>query len=194
MPKYQEKLQTYEALLKKWQGAVNLVSSNTLQDSKKRHFEDSLQLADLIPENSIVFDLGSGAGFPGMVLAIARQDLKVSLIESDTKKCTFLSTVSRETQTEVKIVNQRIEDVSRETIPDIITARALASLDKLISYSLPWLEINHDLAMILLKGGQVDAEIKEAKANYSFDLERWPSNTGDGFILRLTNIKAQPKT
>ena len=123
------RLKTYLSLLEKWQPKINLISNNTLDIAWDRHFEDSLQLLNILPEGEkTLFDLGSGAGFPGLVLAIAREDLNVHLVESDQKKCSFLKTVSRETKTPVEIHNSRIETVSRETSPDIVTARALASL------------------------------------------------------------------
>ena len=139
----QNKLKTYEALLHKWQDKINLVSSKTLNDSWKRHFEDSTQILEYLPAGTkTLFDLGTGAGFPGLVVAICRLDLDVHLVESDQKKCAFLKTVSRETGVSVSVHNERIESVSCETIPDIITARALASLPDLFDYCHGWIEAN----------------------------------------------------
>lgn len=192
-PDLTEKRALYEALLRKWQKAVNLVSPVTLNCMRERHFEDSLQLAPLIPQGAILFDLGSGAGFPGLVLAMARPDLNVTLIESDTKKCTFLSTVSRETKTPATIWNQRIENVSRETIPAVITARALASLDKLLGYCLPWAEANPALVMLFLKGEKAKEEIEEARQFYDFEVEEIVSQTGSGEILKISGLKTTDK-
>lgn len=108
-----EKIDAYERLLKKWQNTINLVGPSTLSEAKKRHFEDSLQLLKHIPVAAkTLYDLGSGAGFPGLVLAMAKPDLDVHLIESDARKCQFLKTVSRETETPVTVHNQRIESAN----------------------------------------------------------------------------------
>ena len=91
-------LEQYQALLLKWQEKINLISPATIKDCWNRHFEDSLQLLPLIPNGpQVLYDLGSGAGFPGLVLALTRSDIAVTLVESDAKKCAFLSAVSRET-------------------------------------------------------------------------------------------------
>src|ERR1700722_13861594 len=128
-----ERLTIYQNLLKEWQQKVNLVSSSTLPHMWERHFQDSLQLLPYLPrENASLIDLGSGAGFPGLVLALSRPEtLKVTLIESDLKKCLFLEIVSRETKISVTIIRERIEAL-RETLKgDIITARGLAPLSLL---------------------------------------------------------------
>lgn len=187
-----EKLALYESLLIKWQAKINLVSTATLKTARTRHFEDSLQLEPLIPSGAqIVYDLGSGAGFPGLVLAIARPDLRVTLIESDSKKCAFLQTISRETDTKVSIIQERIEKaVHSLPAPDVITARALAPLESLLSYSEPWLLSRPDVAMICLKGGGAGVEVQGARnAGWDFDLEEIPSTTdSSGHILSLSNI------
>ena len=166
----QNKLKSYQNLLNKWQPKINLISSTTLESAGERHFEDSLQISDLIPEGTkTLFDLGSGGGFPGLVLAMARPDINVHLVESDQKKCSFLKTVSRETQTSATIHNCRIEDVSHETIPDVIVARALASLPKLFDYCRPWIEANPDLMLIFPKGAKADEEMAELSQNWRFE-------------------------
>ncbi|MCB9990195.1 MAG: 16S rRNA (guanine(527)-N(7))-methyltransferase RsmG [Rhodospirillales bacterium] len=185
-----QKLKQYLALLRKWQCSINLVSPATLDHAWERHFEDSLQLAALIPEEAVLFDLGCGAGFPGLVLAIARPDIKVTLIESDTKKCTFLSTVSRETMTPVSVVNQRIESAVTDSIPTIITARALASLDKLLGYVMPWAKANPDLVLLFLKGRQAADEVTDALRLYDFTYEMVPSRTdSEAQIVRISNLR-----
>lgn len=187
------KLELYHKLLLKWQDKINLVSSKTIQNAWERHFDDSLQLLDHIPHDAkILFDIGSGAGFPGLVLAIVRPDLDLHLIESDQKKCSFLKTVSRETAVEVSIHNGRIESVSRETdiVPDVVTARALASLRDLLALAEPWWLANPDLTMILPKGAQVEQELSEAKKLYDFEVKRFTSHTdNDAQVLVLTKIK-----
>ena len=183
------KLRHYIALLEKWQKAINLVSPKTIPQAWERHILDSLQLASFIAENRIVFDFGSGAGFPGMVLAIARPDLKITLFESDNRKCSFMQAVSRETQTPVTVINHRIETLPATEIPDAITARALASLKDLLSLSLPYAQLNSKLILLFLKGGQVGQEINEAKALYDFSHRLFPSETDiEGRILSLESL------
>ena len=185
-----DRLNAYLLLLKKWQLKINLVSNNTLENAWQRHFEDSMQIVDLLPEGKkILFDLGSGAGFPGLVLAMMRSDLKVHLVESDQKKCSFLKTVLRETKTPAQIHNCRIEDVSRETIPDIITARALASLSELFDYCGEWITANPDLILIFPKGGRAETELADLSKNWKFDCCTCQSKTDqNGKILVFSSI------
>lgn len=183
------RLEQYKKLLTKWQKTINLVGPDTLSYIEQRHFEDSAQLSYLIPEESVVFDLGSGGGFPGMVLAMLRPDLKIHLIESDHRKCTFLSTVSRETSTPVTIYNERVESISADLIPDVITARALAPLDKLLGYTARWAVQNHALVLLFLKGRGAGEEIATAREHYDFTLEEFPSRTDSAArVLRITNL------
>jgi len=185
-----QKLDIYQELLHKWQKRINLVSNNTLSDSWERHFEDSLQVIEYIPENTQnLIDIGSGAGFPGLVIAIARPEINVGLIESDGKKCSFLKTVSRETNTDITVHNQRIENVRLEFVPDIITARALASLDKLFEYCFQWIERNAAIKFVFLKGQNYCQEIDDAKKAWNFDYNVQKSKTDEfGVILEISNI------
>lgn len=187
-----EKLHQYHALLLKWQERINLISPNTVGEAWDRHFVDSLQLLPLIPESvKTLYDLGSGAGFPGMVLAIARSEVAVTLIESDAKKCAFLQTVSRETETKVTIQNSRIEAaITTLPAPDVITARALASLDNLFKYCRPWFKANPALLLILPKGEHAAYEIEEARrAGWAFDMTETQSETErSGKILSVTKL------
>jgi 16S rRNA (guanine527-N7)-methyltransferase len=138
-----KRLTIYAELLRKWQKRINLVGASTVADLWTRHFEDSLQLLPLAGPWRNWVDLGSGAGFPGMVVALATADPNrtVHLIESDKRKASFLREVSRETKIKVEIHADRIERVLPELISqdhiDIISARALAPLSALISYSRP---------------------------------------------------------
>lgn len=187
-----EKLRQYHALLLKWQEKINLISPNTVSSAWERHFIDSAQLAPLLPEGAKnLYDLGSGAGFAGMVLAILCPGLNVTMIESDAKKCAFLSTVSRETATPVAIVNKRIEATRDELpAPDLVTARALASLPELFSYVWPWAQEKPELGLIFPKGAQAEAEIKAAKAaGWTFKAALTPSKTEAGAqILTITKL------
>lgn len=191
-----EKLVIYQQLLHKWQKAVNLVSPASLTDSWGRHFVDSMQLTDHIPGNTkTLTDMGSGAGFPGLVLAIMHPDIDVHLIESDHKKCTFLSTVSRETDIPVNIHNTRIEAFEVKVIPDIITARALGSLTDLCAYAGPFADNNPSLMMLFLKGEKAQQEIEKARELYTFDLKTFPSKTDPaGCVLHISNLckKSEP--
>lgn len=185
------RLRQYEALLVKWQGAINLVSPTTLPHAWERHFIDSLQLLPLIPEGArTLYDLGSGAGFPGLVLAVARADLSVSLIESDQKKGAFLSAVSHETKTPITIHSDRIEKMTQNLPPpDLITARALAPLVDLLAYIAPWAAANPALTCIFPKGAQWRSELDRAAADFSFNAHDIPSQTDpNARILVLTQI------
>lgn len=185
------RLKDYQALLEKWQTKINLISPATLPDAWARHFEDSLQLLPLIPiDAQTLYDLGCGAGFPGLVLATARPDLTVTLIESDSKKCAFLQTVSRETNTPVFVHNHRIEKAAASLPPpDLITARALARLTDLLDLCAPWIAANPALTLIFPKGVRADEEVAEARENWKFELLAQPSQTENGAkILILTAV------
>lgn len=183
------KLRHYLALLLKWQKAVNLVSPATLNQAWERHFVDSIQLISYIPNHvKTVVDFGSGAGFPGMIIAICRPDLEVILIESDSKKCSFLKTVSRETETPVSIINERIEAIPAVKV-DLVTARALTSLQDLLSFSLPYAQLHTGVVLLFPKGKRADEEIREAQAIYRFDIETFQSVTDqDAKTLRISNL------
>lgn len=188
-----DKLKTYVQLLAKWQKAVNLVSGKTLPEAWDRHFVDSAQLLPLIPDGvRDIVDIGSGAGFPGLVLAVLRPDIQVSLVESDEKKCQFLKAVSRETFLSVRVYSERIENVVDDLAPDLVSARALASLEKLFDFVLPWVEKNPDLVMLFLKGEQAADEVEQAQKRFEFDVERFASETSaQGCILRIRNLRAR---
>ena len=191
-PEMAEKLRQYHALLLKWQEKINLVSPNTIPEAWQRHFIDSAQLAPPLPESAkSLYDMGSGAGFAGMVLAILRPGLSVTMIESDAKKCAFLSTVSRETGVPVTVVNKRIE-AARDGLPPprLVTARALASLSELFGYVWPWAQERPELRLIFPKGAQAQVEIKAAKAaGWAFETALTPSKTEAGAqILMVTRL------
>lgn len=187
-----EKLRAYDALLHKWQKSINLVGPKTLAESWRRHFLDSLQLLPHLPEGvKTLYDLGCGAGFPGLVVAMARPEYEVHLIESDQRKCSFLRAVSRETNTPVHIHNTRIESAERPApAPDIVTARALASLKDLCAYTLLWAEAEPNLQMYFPKGAQFGGELIEAQACYSFSYDVYdaPLLDSDSVIIKLSNL------
>jgi 16S rRNA (guanine527-N7)-methyltransferase len=191
-----ERLKQYQALLEKWQAKINLISPTTLPDAWMRHFEDSAQVAAVLPAQTkdtrlSLYDLGSGAGFPGLVLAIMRKDVDLTLVESDSKKCAFLQTVSRETGVSVRVDNRRIEAAAADLpAPDIISARALASLSELLALCGPWIEINPALILIFPKGARAAEEIADARKKWDFQCSEMPSQTEPGAtILTLTHCR-----
>lgn len=190
-PEHAEKLRLYHALLVKWQKAINLVSPATLPDAAHRHFLDSAQLVShLSPEARTLVDLGSGAGFPGLVLAILRPDLEVHLVESDQKKCAFLEAVSREIGAGVHVHPARIEALAGTFPVDVLTARALAPLSGLLDYAAPWFSQNIQMTGLFLKGGEAPEEIARAEERWILDLEVFPSQTNpQGRILKIRNLR-----
>ena len=185
--KIEEKFIKYENLLKQWSTKMNLVAPSTLIDIQNRHIKDSAQLADFIPKNVKIIDLGSGAGFPGVVLAILGYN--VTCIESIRKKTNFLSTLKDELELQnLVIINDRIEKFLQKTPVNpgdfVFTARAFAPLIKILDYTHKtkcWL--------FLLKGREIMNEINTAKSKYKFDYELYESQTGDGYITIIKNIK-----
>ncbi len=171
------RLKHYLFLLQKWQKAINLVSPKTIETAWERHILDSLQLTPYIDPNSKVFDFGSGAGFPGLVLAITRPDLKVSLFEADGRKCSFMKAVLRETGTTATVINERIEDTDISDTPDFITARALAPLKDLLGLSLRFAQANPSVILLFLKGEDLPHELQEAKESFDFESSHIPSLT-----------------
>ena len=186
----QSKLNTYVALLEEWQGKMNLVSDSTLPVVWTRHVLDSAQLEQyLTPSDRVVLDLGSGAGFPALVLAILdeSQSRTVHLVESDGKKCSFLQAVADACGLQVVIHNERIEKMTVFKA-DVITARALAALDKLVGYAKPF--IGERTRCLFLKGKKADEELKLCARKFVFAVEKHPSITSDeGRILCLTGVK-----
>jgi len=186
-----QQFQTYHKALFKWQKAINLVSNTTLQSAWERHFWDSAQIAQHIPaQTQTIVDLGSGAGFPGMVLALLFPEKDIHMIESDERKCQFLKNVSRETNRAVSIHDDRIENIIQNLAPDIITARAFSSLQNIITMTASVWQKNPGLKMVLLKGQKFEQEIAEARRLYMFDYIAHDSATHDeGCILTISNIK-----
>lgn len=174
-----EKLEAYDRLLLKWQDKINLIGPATIEERAMRHFFDSAQLLKFIPDTNIrMADLGSGAGFPGMVLAILGV-ADVHLIESDIRKATFLREVSRETNTPVTIHDKRAEDCQIENI-DLFTARALAPLRELLGLFAGLQTKGHPSSCIVLKGAQWQDELEKAEKRWNFNHIEHDSLTGDG--------------
>lgn len=177
----------YAARLTKWQTAINLVGPRTLGDIWRRHFLDSAQLWALIPAGSrTLIDLGSGAGFPGLVLALLGFP-QVDLIESDQRKAVFLGETARELRVSVRVHASRVENVAGIQA-DVATARALAPLAGLIELAAPLLH-KQDGCALFLKGADVAQELTEAQKKRNMRVDRFPSLTDSrGSVLRLREI------
>ncbi len=182
-----DRLTVYAGLLEKWQKAINLVGKSTLSDIWRRHMLDSFQLLALTDRTrGSWIDLGSGAGFPALVVAIC-SEFDVQAVESDQRKCLFMSNVSRETSANLVVHKERIEEMA--PVPaDIISARALAPLDRLLDLAAPFV---HDATEILfLKGQDVDEELTKASKCWIMEIERHRSLTSeDGSILKITKLR-----
>ena len=179
------KLEIYEAELRRWQRVKNLVGPSTLDEVWTRHFADSLQLAGLV-EGEVWADLGSGAGFPGVVIAIARPGTQVHLVESDSRKCAFLRHVARATGASARVWEGRIETVlpKLDPVPDVVTARALASLDDLLGLAAPLLM--RGAVGLFPKGQDHRSELTKAAESWRFEADAIPSAVDpDGRILRI---------
>ena len=185
------RLEAYAALLKRWSGRINLVSRNTLGDLWRRHFLDSAQLLPFIPEKTrSLVDLGSGAGFPGLVLAILGVP-GVELIESDKRKCAFLREAARLTNASAKIVDSRIETAKAHPA-DIVTARACAPLDQLLPLAQRF--IGPKTVCLFLKGERVDEELTAAQRDWRMTVARLPSRADPrGVILKLQQVTREPE-
>ena len=181
---------TYIDLLKKWQKAVNLISPSTIKDIWTRHVLDSAQIYLRLPEAAqILVDLGSGAGFPGIILAILNQInkgpiKKIVLIESDIKKSLFLKEVVRQLSLPVEILNQRIETVSKVQA-DVLTARALAPLNQLLLYGKNF--IVPQTTCLFLKGKTADVEIQKNKIPCKIQKIKSITNS-ESCILKITEV------
>lgn len=189
------RLEDYAALYEKWSRRINLTATSTQQDFWRRHIADSAQLLALAPEALHWVDLGSGGGFPGMVIAIMLQDwpnARVELVESNRKKAAFLQAVKAQCAPSAIIHAERIEQVvGRIKAPDVVTARALATLPILLEMTFPWLR--EGSRALFHKGRGYAAEIEESHAKWEFDLVRHQSRIdADSVILEISNLRSRP--
>jgi 16S rRNA (guanine527-N7)-methyltransferase len=217
------RLETYAALLTKWSGAINLVGRDTLREAWQRHFLDSAQLMDLLPplpegRERRILDLGSGAGFPGLVLAILGAG-PVTLVESDAKKAAFLREAARITGAPAEVACARIESLlPSEILPDVVTARALAPLPKLLELAEPFLSranraandeandgantgannsankkvtcsVKNGPVGLFLKGQEAERELTDSREKWKMQAEVMPSRSDPrGRIIRVSGL------
>ena len=187
------RLDRYVDLLREWQAKTNLVAPSTLPQLWTRHIADSLQLLALAPAAKIWIDLGSGGGFPGVVLACAlaeTPDTKVHLVEHNAKKAAFLREAIRITGAPGVVHLAEIRDiVDRFASPvDCVTARALAPLHQLIGFAEPL--VRKGAKALFLKGQDVEAELIEATKYWKIQPELHSSCTGgQGWIVELDQIE-----
>jgi 16S rRNA (guanine527-N7)-methyltransferase len=194
-----ERLSVYEQLLGKWQGTINLVAPKTLLAVWHRHFADSAQLLALAPAKRPLrwVDLGSGAGFPGLVIGIMLAEgegSRLALVESDTRKAAFLREVVRATgigvRLTVDIVAERIESPANQTrvgVADVVSARALAPLAQLLGVAASYM--GPESLGLFLKGRELAVEIRDAEAAFAFAFDVAASRTdASGQILAVRHL------
>jgi 16S rRNA (guanine527-N7)-methyltransferase len=188
------RLSRYAELLAHWQKSTNLVAASTLPRLWSRHFADSAQLWTLAQNARLWLDLGSGAGFPGLVVAIleaGKPGFRVHLVESSRKKCAFLAEVARATEAPVEIHAMRIEELADDAprlTPDVVSARALAPLPRLFELASPF--FGSETRGLFLKGREAEAEIEAARKNWDFDVRLHPSLTSsDSHVVEVTRLR-----
>lgn len=188
-----ERLNAFVVLFQKWAKAINLVAPSTLSEVWSRHVVDSVQIYSLCPGPRTWVDLGSGGGFPGIVTGILLAgvgDGWVHLVESNNKKAAFLRTAILETGARASVHAIRIEDAPAAIEHcDAISARALADLDLLMEFGLPWAQRNADLRFFLHKGRDYQREIDKALGRWRFDLVKHASIVEpDSVVLELSKL------
>ena len=186
-----EKLNKYKDFLLSSNKSINLIGKTTENHLFSRHFIDSAQIYDLIEDKSEIIDLGSGAGFPGVILKILMDNNKIAanitLIDKSPKKCKFLQDLSDKLGLTLKIVNLKVENFKFNKISTLVSRAFKKTVD-----TIDILLKNNDLIrhIILIKGKTYQQEIEEAKKKYTFDVEKFRSITSDeSYILKITNIK-----
>lgn len=182
-----ERCHTFVKELTGWNERLNLVAPSTIPDVWRRHLWDSAQLVSLVPEGAkTLVDLGSGAGFPGLVLAILRPDLDVHLVESIQKKCRFLEAAAEVTETRLTVHCTRAEDLLRLKA-DVVTARAVAPLERLFPLAYPFFKPG--TIALFLKGKALNDELTLAAKSWRLDATPVPSRSDpSGTVLRVTGL------
>ncbi|MCQ8874925.1 16S rRNA (guanine(527)-N(7))-methyltransferase RsmG [Mesorhizobium sp. LMG17149] len=187
-----DRLVAFEQMFQKWNRSINLVAQSTSGDVWQRHILDSAQLGRIEPVATRWVDLGSGGGFPGLVMAFLlaeRDGASIDLVESNRKKASFLQTVVGQFSLPARVVARRIDDShALVSTPQIVTARALAPLSTLLELSAPWLISG--ARGLFHKGRDYRTEVQESVHRWSFDLVEHPSITDvGGVILELSNLR-----
>ncbi len=187
--------QSWKELLESWNARINLVSPRAMDDFWARHALDSWQLWAHIPaEAETVLDLGSGAGFPGIAMAIgckAQGRGRVTLVESAGKKANFLRTVIRRLNLPAEVWADRAEKLIAQPY-DVITARAFAPLDRLYGYAQPFW--GQSTTGLLLKGENVSEELTQAEKTWISDVEVIPSQTDpNSAVLKVRGLRTKPR-
>lgn len=183
-----EKIEKYLSILDSWRNQLNLIGPNEWERIWERHILDSHQLRKFIPESAQVSDIGTGAGFPGIILAASASGSgRITLIESSAKKCKFLQTVAEQTELPISVVNSRIESVDK-ICADFVTARAVAPLEKLIEYTLPALETG--AVALFHKGQSYKKELESAQVRWNLDYMVLPNDySSNGVIINISGAK-----
>ncbi|MFZ7091003.1 16S rRNA (guanine(527)-N(7))-methyltransferase RsmG [Primorskyibacter sp. 2E233] len=188
----QSRLENYLELLQVWNKKINIVSPATLREAWLRHIIDSAQVfRHAHCENGTWVDLGSGGGFPGMVIAILAAELKpqleVVLVESDARKATFLRTVARKTMVKAIVITDRIER-TKPLDAQLVSARALAPLPLLLGYVAR--HLSADGSAYLLKGANWESELTAAQELWNFQSTPHKSITDpNSVILEIGELK-----
>jgi len=186
-----EKLNIYNHFLLENNKLLNLIGKTTENNVFYRHFTDSAQIYDLIDDKSEIIDIGSGAGFPGVIIKIFMDSKKIEgnivLLDKSPKKCKFLDNLSKKLGLKVEIKNVKLEHYKFDKISTIISRvfkKVIETIDILFK--------NNDKirSIILMKGKTYQHELEDAKKKYTFDLEKFRSITSDeSYILKISNIK-----
>jgi 16S rRNA (guanine527-N7)-methyltransferase len=197
-PAWKQDLERFVRLLAEWQRAHNLVAPSTLDEIWTRHIADSFQLIKYaLPDWREWIDIGSGAGFPGIVVAIASKEQPerhVTLVESSSKKAAFLRACIREAGVNATVATERIESHAEKfgRRADVVSARALAPLPKLLGLAAPY--AHEGTLMLFLKGREYVQEIEAASQSFDFDVVDSKSATdSDGRVLAIRNVRAKEK-
>ena len=181
-----ERLAAFEHLLRHWNQTVNLVSPSSLAQLWPRHIQDSLQLLPRLPATGPFIDLGTGAGFPGLVLAIASQR-PFHLVEADRRKAAFLREAARCCAAPVEVHAERVEALVLAPAR-LITARAVAPLTRLLALSAPLLAT--DGICLFLKGATAASELQTARTEWDMVVQQWPSQTApDAVVMQISRLK-----
>jgi 16S rRNA (guanine527-N7)-methyltransferase len=184
-PQQMADLESFRSLLAEWNEVMNLVGPSALAEFWPRHAWDSAQLLKLHPEALTWADLGAGAGFPGLVLAIllkGRANARVHLVESMAKRCRFLSETVKALDLPATVHNQRAEDLKLKV--EVVTARACAPMPRLLGYAQPFFK--QGAKGVFLKGQDVDAELTEATKYWKFEADLAPSlSSPNGRIVEI---------